>query len=217
MELTDHAIISNYERIARRNRPDWDAFIAEAQAEPSEIAVEMTDTTAEVLARALTDDETDHVYDIAKRWVDSLRGPSLYEATIVIKADGGAAAEAVAHTMTRLATALGHTVDVRCVDDLDDPDAVQAHADIVAVTRPRLNDDQAVEVGGPDGASTVGALRAALAGLPDDTLVTIYAADWYHHVADVQWPDHAAGVEDGTVGLSTAVINTGRSLDTREV
>lgn len=55
---------------------------------------------------------------------------------------------------------------------------------------------------------TVGALRAALAAVGDDELVTVYTSDWYYHVAEVEVPNP----EDGNV---TVVLTLGEEFDTR--
>lgn len=42
---------------------------------------------------------------------------------------------------------------------------------------------------------TVGELRAALEGVGDDELVTVYTNDWYYHISEVTAP----GTDDGNV------------------
>jgi len=66
----------------------------------------------------------------------------------------------------------------------------------------------------------IGELKAALAGMPDDRVITVYADEeavgWYTHIESVTRP--AVSWEEEVDGefQNTAVINLGRSFDSRD-
>lgn len=69
--------IAAYEALARGNRPDWAAFVAEARADVYDIMCEVAEHAAIFEGRIsvvdiLSDDDADVLYDAVKAWVDSL-------------------------------------------------------------------------------------------------------------------------------------------------
>ena len=72
MMIDTDAVQAAYETISRANRPDWDAFIAEAKEDPSAIAYEWCDVAADLTGGALADSEVDAIFTAAKAWVAGL-------------------------------------------------------------------------------------------------------------------------------------------------
>lgn len=68
-ELTE-----TYERHARHNRPDWDAFIEDATTDPYGIACEWIDLARELWGASTNNnsDLIDAIYNAAYKWVDAL-------------------------------------------------------------------------------------------------------------------------------------------------
>lgn len=88
--ITIDEIIASYEATARKNRPDWDQFIKDAQADPCGIGCEMVDhahlmhelrmqTSAELV------DEDDDIHDAAYLWVERLDNPRRIPGTNKVK------------------------------------------------------------------------------------------------------------------------------------
>ena len=74
---TPHLIVKEYERHARRNRPDWDQFVSEARADKNIILVEVYDHIDDFYPNLGLVAEWDLTYydalSIAVReWIDSL-------------------------------------------------------------------------------------------------------------------------------------------------
>jgi hypothetical protein len=67
-EETAKAVLSEYKRRARENRPDWDAFIDEAQDDPLGIVYEVLETASNMSIYL----EWDDVTEITEEWVNGL-------------------------------------------------------------------------------------------------------------------------------------------------
>lgn len=70
IDLTE--VQAAYEALARKNRPDWDAFIAEAKNDPSDIAYEWCDTAVDLTGLNLTDEQVESLFKAARAWVAAL-------------------------------------------------------------------------------------------------------------------------------------------------
>lgn len=74
---TPVVFLAEYERIARRNRPDWDQFIRDAQQDPTGIAYEVMDVIAETAPNFWkvmknSDEYWNAVFNVTVKWVSEL-------------------------------------------------------------------------------------------------------------------------------------------------
>lgn len=72
MSTIVHVVQAAYDKAARANRPDWEAFIEEAQQDPAMIAYEWCDTAID-LGYHPDAAATDDLFRAAQTWVAGLR------------------------------------------------------------------------------------------------------------------------------------------------